>query len=280
MTMPAGHPGPVDIDALISHTHMRCVLAFGAHPDDLDFGAAATIAALTARGIPVTLCLITDGDAGGFSGEYDAEAMAVCRREEQHAAAAELGVESTIFLGERDGYVESNHDLIKSMVRVIRTVKPDLIMGQHPERAWDRLQKSHPDHLASGEALVRACYPAVENPYAYPELLQDEGLEAFYVRWLLLMAAPQNYDLMTLDVTGYESAKMAALQRHVSQHPDPDRMTQYVLEQMRALHHRAGASGAFRHGTSAGRAESAELPGYAEEFHLVEVNGPATIAGF
>lgn len=280
MTMPAGHPGPVDIDGLISHTRLRRVLAFGAHPDDLDFGAAATISALASRGIPVTLCLITDGDAGGFGADYDAGAMAVRRREEQHAAAAELGVDSMIFLGERDGYVSPDHDLIKAMVRVIRRERPDLILGQHPERAWDRLQKSHPDHLASGEALVRACYPAVENPYAYPELWQEEGLEAFHVRWLLLMAAPQHHDLVRLDVTGHESAKVAALQRHVSQHPDPERMTQYVLEQMRAMYHHAGSAGHARARSVARPGASEERTGYAEEFHLVEVNGPGTVAGF
>ncbi|WP_225939389.1 PIG-L deacetylase family protein [Nesterenkonia lutea] len=233
-------------------------LAFGAHPDDIDFGAAGTIAALTAAGVEVTVCLLTSGDAGGFEPGRDSQAMARLREAEQREASALLGVRDVLLLDERDGFVKPTDELVGKIVRVMRQVRPEVVISPHPERAWDRLQKSHPDHLACGEAVVRAAYPYVENPFAYPELLA-EGLEAFKIRHLLLTTAPQQQVNLRLDVTGQESLKMAALRQHFSQHPDAQRMEGFVLDQMRQIHGGAG---------------------YAEEFHWVTVNAPDTISGF
>lgn len=239
------------------------LLAFAAHPDDLDFAAAATAAALADRGVEITLCLLTAGDAGGFERGRDAEEMAQRRRREQQEAAEILGIREVIFLDERDGFVEPTLQLQKKIVRVMRQVRPDVVMSCHPERAWDRLQKSHPDHMACGEAVVRAVYPAVENPFAFPELLEEEGLEAFKVTSLLLMAAPLERIQLRVDVTGHEQQKLEALRRHLSQHPDPAGMERYVLEKMLQAGERAGAQGRS-----------------AEEFHLVSVNAEDTISGF
>ena len=80
------------------------VLAFGAHPDDLDFGAAGTIAAFTAAGVEVQYCIMTDGDAGGFDDRDPAETAAL-RHQEQKQAASKVGVQTVHFLGERDGFL-------------------------------------------------------------------------------------------------------------------------------------------------------------------------------
>lgn len=234
------------------------VLAVAAHPDDIDFGAAATIAGLTDHGVEVTLCLLTAGDAGGFDTSRDPEATARLRQQEQQEAAAVVGISEVTLLDERDGFVQPTVQLMGQLVRVMRQQKPDAILSFHPERAWDRLQKSHPDHLATGEAVVRAVYPAVENPFAYPELAA-EGLEEFKVKHLLLMGAPQHLVNCRVDVTGYEQLKLTALDRHLSQHRDAEKMVDFVTSQMRGVH---GAGG------------------YAEEFHHVVVNDPATISGF
>ena len=248
---------------LAAHLGWRTVLAVGAHPDDLDFGAAATLGGLTAAGVRVIQCIVTDGDAGGFDSEGP-EAMTARRHAEQRAAAASLGVEDVRFLGERDGCLEPNHRVQKALVRVMRQVRPDVVVSLHPERDWERMQRSHPDHLACGEAVVRASYPAVENPYAYPELLQEEGLEAFRIRHLLLYGAPRARVSLAVDVTGLEDTKVRALDAHLSQHPDVEGMRAFVRRQMREEFARAGGAG----------------EGSAESFHLVEVNGADTIAGF
>lgn len=234
------------------------VLAFGAHPDDIDFGAAGSIAAFTAAGVQVTLCLLTAGDAGGFEPGRDAAEMARVREAEQRQAAAVLGVDEVILLEERDGFVAPTAELVGKIVRIMRQVRPEVVISPHPERAWDRLQKSHPDHLACGEAVVRASYPYVENPFAYPELAAG-GLDAFKIQHLLLTTAPQERVNLRLDVSGQESVKLTALRAHFSQHPDAARMEGFVLDQMRAIHGDRG---------------------FAEEFHWVTVNAPDTISGF
>lgn len=245
-------------DTLVTQLGLKTVLAVAAHPDDIDFGASGTIAALTDRGVEVSLCLLTAGDAGGFSLSRSPQETAQLRRAEQQEAAGVVGISSVSLLEEKDGFVQPSYELVGAIVRSMRRIRPDAVLSFHPERAWDRLQKSHPDHLACGEAVVRAAYPAVENPFAYPEL-QAEGLEAFKIRHLLLMGAPADRVNLRVEITGYQEKKLSALGRHFSQHRDAQRMGDYVTEQMRAVH---GAGG------------------YAEEFHHVVVNSPETISGF
>ena len=153
-------------------------LAVTAHPDDVDFGAGGTVMALVKAGVQVTFCICTDGDAGGFDDSTDRSEIPAIRRAEQTSAAAVYGVTDVRFLGYQDGYLVPNHDLQRDIVRVMRQVQPHLVITQSPERNWDRLPSSHPDHMAAGEATARALYPAVRNPYAFPELRTDEGLEA------------------------------------------------------------------------------------------------------
>ena len=239
------------------------VLAFGAHPDDLDFGAAGTIAALTAAGAEVQYCIMTDGDAGGFD-DRDPEETARLRHEEQKQAAAKVGVKTVHFLGERDGFLEANHDVMRKVVRLMRQVRPTIVIAMHPESKWDRIQASHPDHLACGEAVTRAIYPAVENPFSYPELLHAEGLEPYKVPWLWLCGAPQERENAYVDITEFFGKKMDALRSHFTQHPDVAAMENYVLQQCE--------ENAVRGQLGKGK--------LAEAFHAVAVNASDTIAGF
>ncbi|MDJ0321464.1 PIG-L deacetylase family protein [Pseudarthrobacter sp. PS3-L1] len=238
------------------------VLCFTAHPDDVDFGAAGTVASWTAAGIDVSYCIMTDGDAGGFDPQNRSEVTAQ-RVAEQQAAAALVGVTDLHFLHQRDGYLQPSDDVIRGVVRLIRELRPDVVLTMHPERNWDRLQKSHPDHLAAGEAVTRAVYPAVENPFAFPELA-EAGLEAFKVPWLWLMAGPTERENHFVDVTGHVEDKLSAIHVHVSQHPDIQGMDRSVRTMLLQNGERAG----LEQGRSA------------EAFHVVRVNGPATIAGF
>ncbi len=190
------------------------VLVVTAHPDDVDFGVAGSVAVWVNAGVEVTYCVVTDGDAGGSDWSVPRAEMAMLRREEQRAAAAEVGVRSVTFLGYSDGRLTASFELRRDLSRVLRQVRPDRLVCQSPERHWDRIGASHPDHLAAGEAAVCAAYPDARNPFANPELL-EEGLEPFSVRELWLMAAPRSN--RAVDITDVFELKLAALRRHRSQ---------------------------------------------------------------
>jgi len=190
-------------------------LVVTAHPDDVDFGAGGTVMALVKAGVQVTFCICTDGDAGGFDDSTDRSKIPAIRRAEQASAAAVYGVTDVRFLGYKDGYLEPSHDVQRDIARVMRQVQPQLVITQSPERNWDRLPASHPDHMAAGEATTRALYPAVRNPYAYPELRSQEGLEAWTVSWLWLQGHPEINHFV--DTTEFFSRKVNALEQHASQ---------------------------------------------------------------
>ena len=155
--------------------------------------------------------MCTRGDQGGAPDE-DMSLMTARREEEQRAASAELGVTDVRFLdGYRDGWLEPSHSLQRDIVRVIRQVRPDRILTQSPERNWDRLFASHPDHLAVGEATIRAVYPASENPHAWPELVTEEGLAPYKVPEVWLMG--HHTQTVTVDITDVFEKKVAALTR-------------------------------------------------------------------
>jgi LmbE family N-acetylglucosaminyl deacetylase len=198
-----------------SPTVPRRVLAVAAHPDDLDFGCSGTVAGWTKAGAEVTYLVITRGDQGGFD-DTPREQMPAIREREQRDAAAALGVTDVRFLdGFRDGWLEPTPDLVRAIVRVIRDVRPERMLIQSPERNWDRIGAGHPDHLAAGEASIRAVYPAARNPFAFPELLAEEGLEPWTVPqvWLMAHAAVDTF----VDITDTFDQKLAALRAHVSQ---------------------------------------------------------------
>lgn len=195
------------------------ILVVTAHPDDVDFGAAGSVAAWTAAGAEVTYCVVTDGDAGGFDERVPRGDIPAIRRAEQTVAAAEVGVKEVLFLGYPDGRLEASLDLRRDLARVIRQVRPDRVVGQSPERNWERIFASHPDHLAAGEALLRAVYPDARNPFAFPELL-EEGWDAHTVPEVWLMASPRADTFV--DVTDTFERKLAALRAHASQETDRD----------------------------------------------------------
>ena len=191
------------------------VLVVTAHPDDVDFGAAGTLAGWVAEGIEVTYCIVTDGDAGGFAPAVPRSQIPSIRRGEQVAAGAVIGVHDVRFLGYRDGELTVTHDLRRDISRVIRQVRPQRMLIQSPERNWRRLPASHPDHMAAGEAAIFAIYPDARNPFAHPVLLNDEGLEAWTVHdvWVFGTPTPDTF----VDITDSFDAKIAALRAHESQ---------------------------------------------------------------
>ena len=196
----------------LEDSEIERVLVVTAHPDDLDFGAAGTIAQWTAMGIEVSYCICTNGDQGGEDPDVPREEMPKIRQREQREAGKVLGVTNIEFLNHRDGYLVPTIELRKQIVREIRKSKPHRMLIQSPERNWDRLFSSHPDHMAAGEAAIQAVYPDARNPFAFEDLLKDEGLEPWRVRevWVMSHHAPDHFG----GVTETFDKKIAALQAH------------------------------------------------------------------
>lgn len=198
----------------LNDDEIKRVLVVMAHPDDCDFGAGGTIAQWSSKGIQVSYCIITNGDQGGEESGIPLEEMAQVRQKEQRDAGAELGVSDITYLNYRDGWLMPSIELRKEIVKAIRIAKPDRMVVQSPERNWERIFASHPDHLAAGETAIQAVYPDARNPYAFTDL-KEAGFEPWRVRevWMTGSPTPNHF----VDITDTFNKKMAALHAHVSQ---------------------------------------------------------------
>jgi len=233
----------------------RSALVVTAHPDDVDFGAAGTVAVWTAAGIKVSYCVVTSGEAGGDVGR-DAAEMAARRQAEQVAAAGQVGVHDVRFLGHPDGAVEPSLALRRDITRVIRTVRPERVVTWSPEINWAFVATTHPDHRAVGTATFAAVFPDSRNPHAFPELLAEEGLEPWTVRELWLVDGPVAQRNHAVDVTSTFDRKLAALRSHVSQVGDADGLDEGIRTYLSGI--------ATRHGLAKGL--------LAEDFQVVDTN--------
>ncbi len=217
----------------LNNSDVERALVITAHPDDIDFGAAGTIASWTEQGISVSYCICTNGDAGGFDPTVPRHEIPLIRQHEQRAAAKAVGVNDVHFLGYTDGALEPTLDLRRDISRVIRQVRPQRVVCQNPERAWDfslhSTYTNHPDHLAAGEAALRAVYPDSRNPFAFPELLR-EGHEEWVIDevWVMTTDSPNH----SVDITNTFDKKLAALCAHESQvsHIDPEAMLRRIAD--------------------------------------------------
>ena len=198
---------------MLEEKDVERVLVVTAHPDDADFGAAGTIAHWTSLGIEVHMCLLTNGDQGGFD-DTPRDQMGPLRQAEQRRAAEILGVKQVYFLNHKDGHLVPSVALRGEVVKVIREVRPQRMLIQSPERNWERIYASHPDHLAAGEIAIQAIYPDARNEFAFPELLQA-GLQPWTVQEVWVMSGKNRNHYV--DITSHIDKKIAALRAHTSQ---------------------------------------------------------------
>lgn len=206
-------------------TPPRRALVVVAHPDDIDFGMAGTIATLTSGGTEVVYCLVTSGEAGGPD-HLERDELRQRREAEQRAAATHVGVTDVRFLGYPDGRVEATLELRRDISRVIRDVRPDLVLCQSSDRVWDRVYFSHPDHLAVGEATACAVYPDARNPHAHPELVTEGYLPHTVERMWVAGLEPNRW----VDITDVFDRKVAALRSHESQVSDRTNLAEMLRE--------------------------------------------------
>ncbi len=183
------------------------VLTIGAHPDDAEFGAGATLARWADDGASITILVITDGSKGSWNPHEDQHGLAARRIGEQRAAADVLGVDSCEHLGFVDGELEYSMDLRLTIARAIRTHRPDIVLSHDP---WQRYQL-HPDHRAAGLATVDGVVSARE-----PLALKDSGLPAHRPEALLLWSADEPDHAEPVE-SKWSDRKIEALLCHASQ---------------------------------------------------------------
>lgn len=193
------------------------VLTIFAHPDDAETVAGGSLLRLTATGARITLCVVTDGDKGTNDTRDSAADVIARRRAEQQRAAARLGAE-LIYLGFEDGLVQPTLALRRTLVRVIRQVRPQIVITHDPT-VWFRhdVYINHPDHRAVGQAALEAIYPAVKKPRTFPELFAEEGLAPHVVREVWL--APTDHPNHWVDIRAQLEGKLDLICEHASQFP-------------------------------------------------------------
>jgi LmbE family N-acetylglucosaminyl deacetylase len=217
---------------MMNLSEIERALVVTAHPDDVDFGAAGTIANMTDAGIEVVYCLVTDGQAGGFDHSIPRDEMGSIRRREQANAAAEVGVTRLVFLGHMDGAVVVDMSMRHDISKVIREVRPQVVITHNPMRSLDSTYGSHPDHIATGEATMCAVYPDARNPFAFPgtECAELEDWAVSEV-WVMLGAEANDF----VDITPQLDRKIRALRCHESQHRDADALEERVREWWKSI---------------------------------------------
>jgi LmbE family N-acetylglucosaminyl deacetylase len=196
------------------------VLGIFAHPDDAEFTCAGTAARWASEGHQITYCIVTDGSGGSDDPAVTPEELARTREAEQREACRILGVKDVIFMGRQDGTIVPDLELRRDLVRIIRHVKPNVVICGDPTLFWVGQEYiNHPDHRAVAEAALAALFPAAGNRNYFPELLKD-GLEPFKIKEVYV-GSPAIADTW-IDITDFIDQKIEALRAHKSQLRDWD----------------------------------------------------------
>lgn len=197
----------------------KVVLGIAAHPDDLDFGAAGTMASFAEQGAAVHYLIISDGSKGSDKPDVTSEELVRIREKEQRAAVKIIGGKSVQFLGYPDGELEVTMRLKQDVVRVIRSIKPDVVITMDPSMIYSAARGfiNHPDHRVAGQVTLDAVFPLARDHLTFPTLYA-EGHKPHKTKTVLL----SNFDNsnFVVDITKTFDKKLAALQAHKSQVPD------------------------------------------------------------
>ena len=203
--------GPVTVDIGVPES----ALAVGAHPDDIEFGCGATLAKWAAAGCRIHHLVLTDGSKGSWDPGADLGSLVAARAGECEMAAAVIDGSPgrphhpdhrVMFLGRVDGELVNGTGERREVVRIIRTVRPAVLIGHDPWRRY----RLHPDHRAAGFLTLDALVAARD-----PHFFADLGLAPHRPRALLLFEADQPNHVE--DAGGFGSVKVDALLCHASQ---------------------------------------------------------------
>ena len=185
------------------------VLVVVAHPDDMEFTCAGTVAKWADAGSSVHLVLATSGDKGTKDRSVSPHAVAEVREREQQAAADTLGIADVTFLRHRDGELEVSIAIRNQISTLIRKFEPDALVTHDPWRSY----QIHPDHRAIGTVSVDAIVAARDHLYVPEQLVA--GLEPHHTSHVFLFStdAPDHLE----DISDFMDKKLESLACHASQ---------------------------------------------------------------
>jgi len=204
-----------------------------AHPDDAEFGMAGTVAKWAKAGVRVIYCMVTNGASGSDDPEMTRPRLRDVRLAEQREAARILGVAEVVFLDFEDGYLEPTIDVRRAVARQIRIHRPDVVLTMDPtQRYGGNFYVNHPDHIATGEVVLRSVNPDASTRQMFPELWRDERLEPHKPKAVFLQAFGAEADVV-IDTSDVIETKLEAIRAHRSQFSDPS-VEQLIRGMMRA----------------------------------------------
>ena len=235
----------------------RSAMAIYAHPDDIEFTVAGTVAKWARAGCEVTIVLLTSGNAGTHDRKFTRKTLERVREREERESARILGVARVVFLRGDDCELVSTLVLRRELVRRIRKARPEVVLCNDPQALFFGDQYvNHPDHRAAGQAALEAVFPCAEMELLWPEAGAPHKVHAVYVS---STPSPNIW----IDVTETIDVKIAALSAHRSQLGDRDlspRIYGWAMDEAR----RAPARNV------AGK-RSAARPKYAEAFRVMRL---------
>lgn len=202
----------------------KIVLGIVAHPDDLDVGAGGTLAHFARAGAEVHYLILTDGGKGSDDMTMTSAQLTTLRHAEQQTALNIVGGKSITFLDYPDGELEVTMELKKEIVKVVRTIKPDVVITMDPSVIYSASNGiiNHPDHRAAGQATLDAIFPLARDRLTFPDLY-TAGYEPHKTATILMVNF--NESNFTVDITDTFETKTNALNAHVSQFGDQEGST-------------------------------------------------------
>lgn len=209
-------------------------MAIVAHPDDIEFSCAGTLARWARAGARICYVLCTSGEVGIAQPGMTKARAAEIREAEQRAAAQIVGAQEVVFLRQPDGILQPTIELRKMLVREIRRFRPEVVVTGDPTIVWageDYI--NHPDHRAAATAALDATFPAAGQPNLFEEL-EQEGLYAHKPRKVYVSGWAQTDVFVNISET--IDIKIAALRAHQSQMGDWDpepRIREWAAERAR-----------------------------------------------
>jgi LmbE family N-acetylglucosaminyl deacetylase len=214
------------------------VLVVAAHPDDVEFGAAGTVARWVQEGAEVRYLIMTRGDKGSDDPTVDPRSLGDTREAEQRAAASEIGAAGVDFMDEPDGQMEVSLRLRERVTYAIRAFRPEVVMTHDPTVLFVNNEwVNHPDHRAVGQVTVDAVYPTARDPLNFREHL-DQGLGPWKVAELFLWSTNEANQIV--DISSTLDRKLAALAHHASQFHDFGEVSRWLRRRAEELGERTG----------------------------------------